>query len=248
MHRSSFSLKVILENMPKNILNIIVWDYETSGLSPDTSEVIQVAGKAYDGVTLEPIPVSRGGEFVSMMRPIHPEQLDSPGAAKALECNRKTKAEILAAPDQGVVHNQFLKWVAGFKNTKAPFGGKPIAAGKNIRNFDFAFLRELNRLHTPKKEKTPVFSDRYVLDLEDFLFHWFCHDDTLPNIKMDTIREYFGMDATNGHDALCDCQQTGDLIMKFLRLYRNLTKKTKQDGSPFIPFKNSFAPKTTGAA
>lgn len=229
--------------MPKNILNIVVWDLETSGLSSETSEAIQVAGKAYDGVTLEPIPASRGGEFVSMMRPLYPERLDSPGAAKALECNRKTKAEILAAPDQGIVWNKFLKWVANFKNTKAPFGGNPIAGGKNIRNFDSKFMDALNLLHSPKKEKTRVFSDRYTLDLEDFLFHWFCHDDTIPNVKMDTIREYFGMDTTNSHDALCDCQQTGDLIMKFLRLYRSLAKKTTPAGTPFIPFKNSFAPK-----
>lgn len=227
--------------MPKNILNYVVYDFETYGLDPKTSEVIQVGMKAYNGVTLEPIPVSQGGEFESMMKPLYPERLDSPGAQKALECNKKTKAQILAAPDQKVVWQRAIKWVAQWNNKQAPFGGKPIACDKNIRNFDTHFLLALNTLYGPQKEKTYLFNNRLNVDLEDFLHHWFSFDETLPNLKMDTVREYFGMDSTNGHDALCDVQQTGDLIMKFLRLYRTLSQKKRGNGEPFIPFKNSFA-------
>lgn len=233
--------------MPRNLLNYVVFDFETYGLDPKTSEAIQIGMKAYNGQTLEPIPVSQGGEFESMMKPLYPDRLDSPQAQKALECNKKTKAQILAAPDQKVVWQRAIKWVSQWNNKQASFGGKPIACGKNIRNFDNQFLLALNTLHGPQKEKTYLFNNRLELDLEDFLHHWFSFDDTLPNLKMDTVREYFGMSTEGAHDALVDVRQTGDLIMKFLRLYRHFAQKTTKSGEPFIPFKNSFAPKTQGA-
>ena len=53
---------------------------------------------------------------------------------------------------------------------------------------------------------------------------------------MDYMRDYFGMDQTskdNAHDALQDVKDTANLMIKFLKLQRNLLKKVK--------FEKSFA-------
>lgn len=217
----------------------VVFDFETTGLSPETSEVIQVAGKAYDPRTLDAVPLSAGGEFSSMMRVLRPERLDDEGVKKALAVNKKTKEEILAAPEQALVWREFVAWVNKF-NPSRKFTAAPIACGKNIRNFDLKFVEVLNGLHCPKKS-TMLFSTRTQVDLEDLILLWFENDRELENWKMDTLREYFGMSTDGAHDALQDVIQTGTLIMRFLKMHRELRRRVAKDGSPFIKLKGSLS-------
>lgn len=212
-----------------NHLDIIVFDFETGGTRHGYHEPIQVAGKAYNARTLEPYPIENGGEFMTMMKPMHFDRLES----EALRINGKTVAELEKAPDQGVAWNAFVKWVERYNRgkTKGAYTA-PIAAGKNIRDFDFGFLEDMNLLHCKKKEKTVIFN-RIKLDLEDDLFRWFENTDELKNQKLDTVREYFAMDTEGAHDALVDVRQTGDLIMFFLKLNRYVRRLAK-DGQPWM--------------
>lgn len=224
--------------MPLNNLDFIVFDLETSGLDPTRHDAIEVAAKAYDCRTLEPYPADRGGEFQSLMRPLRPENIDD----AALRVNNITREMLLGdpaaglepAPDQGVVWRQFVDWVAGFNRKKTPFGA-PIACGKNIRNFDMLFVRELNARHAKKKEKTVLFSKRLQVDLDDLVLLWFENDD-LPDMRMDTLRPYFGLSSEGAHRAMVDVRQTGALIMKFLKLKRELRARRAKDGGPLIQF------------
>jgi DNA polymerase III epsilon subunit-like protein len=226
-----------------NNCDLVVFDLETGGLDPAHHEAIQVAGKAYNARTLEPYPVEQGGEFCSLMRPLHPERLTD----AALKVNGKSRDELLGnpekgiepAPDQGVVWNQFVAWV-GKWNKKGSAYGAPIACGKNIRDFDLKFVAVLNQLHCKKKDKTVLFSRRTQLDLEDLIFLWFENSKELPDGKMDTLRDYFGMSREGAHDALVDVRQTGALLMRFLKLHRELARRTTSDGRPFIKFQGSM--------
>lgn len=220
---------------PINDLDLIVFDFETGGLDPRHHEAIQVAGKAYHARSLEPYPVEQGGEFCSLMKPLHPDRLED----GALKVNKKTVEELVAAPDQGVVWNNFVAWVNRFNRKKSKWGA-PIAAGKNIRAFDLKFVEVLNDLHCPKKGKTVLFSDRKQVDLEDFTFAWFENEPEPANDKLDTWREYFGMSTEGSHDALVDVRQTGDLIIRFLKLHRSLQRRQAADGTKFIKFKGAF--------
>lgn len=161
------------------------------------------------------------------MRPMFPERLDE----NALRVNKKTKEELMKAPDQKLVWNQFIDWVHKFNKDGSKYNA-PIACGKNIRGFDLLFVDELNKKHSSKKEKTVLFSTRTQLDLEDFLWHWFEQSNVLinpktkkPDFKMDTVRPYFGLSTEGAHSAMVDVVQTGALIMKFLKLYRTLNTK-----------------------
>jgi DNA polymerase III epsilon subunit-like protein len=216
-------------------LDYVVFDFETGGLDPNHNEAIQVAGKAYNARTLEPYPAEQGGEFCSLMKPLYPDRLED----GALKVNKKTREELMVAPDQGVVWNQFVDWV-GRWNPKKTKWTAPIACGKNIRGFDLKFVTVLNNLHCKKKDKTVLFNERKQVDLEDFTFFWFENSADLENEKMDTLRKYFSMSMDGAHDALVDVRQTGALIMKFLKLHRQLQSRKDKDGNKLIKFKGAF--------
>jgi DNA polymerase III epsilon subunit-like protein len=172
------------------------------------------------------------------------EQLDSEDARQAFRINRFTKERVLAAPEPKLVWNQFIKWVKGYNKKKGGPLGAPIAAGKNIRNFDFRFVNDLNERYADKKGKTVLFSTRRQLDLEDLIFYWFEGTNDLLNEKMDTLRDYFGLDHEGAHDALIDCRQEGGLVIKFLKLARDLRRRKTADGKqPFIKFEGALAKK-----
>ena len=44
---------------------------------------------------------------------------------------------------------------------------------------------------------------------------------------MDYLRDYFGMETDNAHDALQDVKDTANILIKFLKLQRSLLKKVK---------------------
>lgn len=218
-----------------NQVDFIVFDFETGGLDPLFHEAVQVAGRAYNARTLDPYPAESGGAFSSLMKPLYPDRLDP----KALQVNGKTREELEEAPDQKVVWNQFVQWVNRWNPKKSKWTA-PIACGKNIRNFDLKFVEVLNELHTPKKGKTLLFSDRYTLDLEDFIFHWFENEAEPAKYGMDYLRGYFGMSTAGAHDASVDVDQTGELIMRFMKLYRRLQRAKGRDEKKLIQFKDCF--------
>ncbi len=212
-----------------NSVDFIVFDFETGGLNPEYNEAIQVAGKAYNYRTLEPYPVEAGGEFYSLMKPLHFDRLED----GALKVNKLTREQLEKAPDQKVVWNQFVAWVGRY-NSRGNNWTAPIACGKNIRDFDLKFVDVLNRLHCPKKEKTVLFH-RTKFDLEDPIFLWFENEPEPAKYNMDALREYFGMETEGAHDALVDVRQTGQLLMKFLKLHREFQKRR------LVKFKGSLA-------
>ncbi len=217
------------------VYDIVVFDFETGGLDPLKHEAVEIAGKAYNGMTLEPYP---DGEFCSLMKPERPEDLQP----KALEVNGRTVEELMKAPDAGVVWKSFVEWVNRYnKGAKRTGWTAPIASGKNIRSFDFKFADELNKKHCKNGVKTVLFNVRRQFDLEDFIGHWFIGSGELENEKMDTLRDFFGMSHDGAHGALVDVRQTGALVMKFLRLTRTLYRKSKEGATVRLsPFKGCF--------
>lgn len=219
-----------------NNLNYVVFDFETGGLDPTYHEVIQVAGKAYHGRTLEPFPADSGGEFCSMMKPLYFDRLQD----KALECNKITREELKTAPEQKLVWNQFVEWVQKWNiKGKSPFGA-PIPVGKNIRDFDLKFVDVLNVLHCAKKDKTVLFN-RKKIDLEDYLHAWFENESDMPDMKMDTVRDFFGISKVGAHRANVDVEHTGLLVMKFLKLHRDLQGRKGKDGTKLIKWRGEGA-------
>lgn len=222
--------------MPLNSKDFIVFDFETTGLRPGYHEVCSLAAKAYKARTLEPYPVEEGGEFKeTLMKPLHFDRIDM----NSLRVNGITVEQLKAAPDQGVVWNSFVEWVNGFNPKKTKLSA-PIACGKNIRRFDLKFIPYLNELHCKKKDKTILFNEHIVIDLEDIFFLWFEGEAEPKDQKMDTLREFFGLSSDKAHTAEVDVKQEGALIMHFLKLHRTLQRRMDKNGEKFIKFKDSM--------
>lgn len=207
---------------------IIVFDFETGGLDTGSTEPIEIAAIAINPRDLNPI---LGGKFYSLCKPTDWGIVSD----EALKINGKTREQLQKAPEQSVVWESFVKFIKQYNPRKGSNITAPIPGGKNIRGFDLPIFNRLCRKYkfVDGKGIENVFNRRKVYDLEDFIEIWFEGSNELPNQKMDTIREYFGMSTDNAHEAMTDTVQTAQLIIRFMKLHRNTFPK--------INFKNSCA-------
>lgn len=210
---------------------LVVYDLETSGLSYERDRLLQIGAVAYDYGTLEPIP---DGEFLSYLKPENWQDLDY--TSRAFQVNGITIDDVKNAPDEKAVWLRFINWVASFNPRRGPKTA-PYAGGKNIIGFDMKWVAFLNQKYGVKDP----FNNRRVFDLEDDIERWFVACSDLKNQKMDTIREYLGMEVHPHHDALQDSKDEGEVLVRFLKLYRNLKAKRRADGTPVIQFQGAFA-------
>lgn len=216
---------------------ICVYDYETGGKFANKSQPIQIAAIIIDPKKLS---VVDGGEFESLMRPIADKDCEvfgvEPIQDEALKVNHKTRTELKNAPDAKAVFKKFNEWLANF-NIGSNDWGLPVRAGFNIHNFDDKITE---RLACGQKtgEKEPynfgpndefgakVFHPIHSIDVMNMFFNftegWY--NPELRSLSMDNIRKYTGMKSDKAHDALQDCYDCGELLVRMLRLHRNIMK------------------------
>jgi DNA polymerase III epsilon subunit-like protein len=222
---------------------ICVFDMETDGSDPNVCSPVQISAVIVDPVKLEVVP---GSEFNIFCKPEVMEasadykyETDILGFhAKVRGCSEE---EIYKQwqnyPSQEVSWKAFVSYLEKYHC----FGGKkksmfsaPIAAGYNIHRFD---LKIVNRLclkyknYEPKEKNSNIFHPRDVLDIMNLVFYWF-ESTELKSYSLDTIRDYLGLDKEGAHDALKDVQDCAKILIRFLKLHRNLSQKVK--------FKDSF--------
>lgn len=202
--------------------NIVVFDFETWSRFPEKCQVVQVACCAIDYVRLQ---VIEGSEFSTLIRPLDMNDYED----QAIKINGLTPERVSAAPPLEVAWSRFAEHVRQFNpRGKSPFSA-PLAAGKNIRSFDLIISDRLCRKFkdVDKGGKPNLFHSRYSFDIEEDLYRWFGHTDELPSFAMDDIRPYFGLSSDGAHDALVDVRQTAQLLLRFLQLYRSMSKKVR---------------------
>lgn len=111
----------------------------------------------------------------------------------------------------------------------------PIAAGYNINRFDLHIIDRLSNKYgnLNKEKRTDLFYPRDVIDGMNLMFYWFENNNDLKSYTLDTVRDYFGISKDGAHDALKDVKDTAEIIVRFLKLHRNLAQKVK--------FRDSFS-------
>lgn len=218
-----------------NYSKIAVYDYETDGINPDECNPVQLAAVILDPRTLEVVP---GAEFNSMMRPPSFDDPDYFEKHKATIEWHATKrqcsvADILAkwdaAPSQKSAWEQYTGFMSRYnKNPAKPSEfGAPIAAGFNIIGFDNIIC---NRLKVSYKTKF-LYNKVYKMDLMDMLYGWFENSPEVEKIGLDYLREYFGMPLDGGHEALQDVKDTAEILVRLLRLQRNVVQRVQWKGA-----------------
>ena len=226
-----------------NSQKICVFDLETDGCNPEVCSPVQIAAVIVDPIKLEVVPDS---EFNICLKP---EALqDNPkytyDDSDVLDFHAKvegtTKAEVLKSWKKYQKQEQAWKMFVSYlqmyhtRSVKKNCFSAPIAAGYNINRFDLPIINRLSQKYknVNKENKTDIFYPRDVLDIMNVIFYWFENNNELKNYTLDNLRDYMGLSKENAHDALKDVQDTAEILIRFMKLFRNL--------SPKIKFRNAF--------
>lgn len=223
---------------------ICVFDFETDGSDPTICSPVQLAAVIVDPIKLEIID---GSEFNSNCKPelmqdnndykYETDIIDF--HAKVKGCSKEQVYDLWKAyPMQEIMWKSFVSYLEKYhdagRKTKTMFSA-PIACGYNINRFDLKIIDRLSTKYKnvdPKEGRSSLFYPRDVLDIMNLVFYWFESCSDLKSLSMDSLREYLGISKDGGHDALKDVKDTAQILIRFMRLHRNLSKK--------ISFKGSF--------
>lgn len=216
---------------------------ETDGANPELCSPVQIAAIMVDPNRLE---IIRDSEFNISLKPSAIEEnneynySDSDVLDFHAKVQGKSKEEILnnwkSFQQQDVGWKAFVSYLEMYhtRSERKSCFTAPIAAGFNINRFDLKIIERLSTKYKNlnKEGKSSLFYPRDVLDVMNLVFYWFEGNSELKNYTLDHIRDYFGIDKTGAHDALKDVKDTANLLIRFLRLHRNMSDKIK--------FRNSF--------
>ena len=225
-----------------NYNKICVFDFETDGSDPLNCSPVQIAAIIIDPLTLDIIPDS---EFNINFKP---ETLEKDPnfvyTTDILDFHAKVKGsskddilkEWQSYPNQEQSWKMFINYLNKYhsRSSKKSQFSAPIAAGYNINRFDLKIIDRLSKKYdnVNKENNSDIFYPRDVIDVMNLIFYWFENNPELKNYTLDSLREYFGIDKTGAHDALKDVKDTASIMIRFLKLHRNLSGKVK--------FRNSF--------
>jgi DNA polymerase III epsilon subunit-like protein len=227
-----------------NIQKICVFDLETDGANPDICSPVQIAAVMVDPVRLE---IIKDSEFNIMIKPEALENdpnytySDSDVLDFHAKVRSSTKDKILASwleyPKQDHSWNMFISYLDMYhirSSNKSCFTA-PIAAGYNINRFDLRIIERLSKKYNNlnKEGRSSLFYPRDVIDIMNLVFYWFEGNNELKNYTLDNLRDYLGINKDGAHDALKDVQDTANILIRFLKLHRNMSQKIK--------FKSSFS-------
>ena len=225
-----------------NYNKICVFDFETDGSDPRVCSPVQIAAVMVDPLHLELID---GSEFNINFKPEVLEDNDNytyttdilDFHAKVKSCSKEdVLKEWYKYPKQEHSWKMFVDYLDKYhtRSSKKSQFSAPIAAGYNINRFDLNIIERLSNKYgnTNKEKRTSLFYPRDVVDVMNLVFYWFEHSDDLKSYTLDTLRDYLGLSKEGAHDAIKDVKDTAQILIRFLRLHRNLSQK--------IQFRNAF--------
>ena len=225
-----------------NSQKICVFDLETDGADPNVCSPVQIAALMIDPFKLE---IIKDSEFNISLKPRAIEDdpdydyHDSDVLDFHAKVRNSSKAEILDSWKQNMKQEQGWKMFVSYldmyhtRTDKKSCFSAPIAAGYNINRFDLHIINNLSiKFNNLNKEgKSNLFYPRDVIDIMNLIFYWFEGNNELKNYTLDNVRDYFGIKKEGSHDALKDVRDTAELLIRFMRLHRNIGKKVNFKGS-----------------
>ena len=148
---------------------------------------------------------------------------------EALKINGFTRDDLRDAPHPKLVWEQYLEYLKGY-NIKGRDGGKwnaPSIGGYNNHKFDDLIDVRMCEKYGPPLDDFGGWSMYHPFHNFDaqLLVQNFFHATKINNndsISMDAIRTYFGYSMDNAHNAEVDVKQGADLLIRFLKLTKNL--------------------------
>lgn len=205
--------------------NIIIYDYETCGRDPYTTEPIEISAVCMDINTLELKVDAEGKHIVFSTLVKLPTGVVAEEAA--LKKNNITLEELEEkGVDQEFAFRQFASFCRSFARSDKKWD-QPYAAGFNIHNFDNIISDRLCQRWSivDKDGEGILFHPFHNFDVLDILRMFFAWDDTLPAYNLDAIRDYFGIDKTGSHRAEKDVIDCHLLLRRFMNYFKKTSHK-----------------------
>lgn len=226
-----------------NFQKFCVFDLETDGVNPDVCSPVQIAAVIVDPIKLEVIPDS---EFNISLKPEalenNPEYdyNDNDVLDFHAKVQNSSKEKVLgnwkSFQKQELGWNMFVSYLDMYhirSSGKKSCFTAPIAAGYNINRFDLRIVDRLSKKYNNlnKEGRSGLFYPRDVVDIMNVIFYWFENNNELKNYTLDNLRDYLGISKEGAHDALKDVKDTANILVRFLKLHRNMSNKIKFKGS-----------------
>jgi len=215
---------------------IIVFDWETDGINPNECNPVELAAIPVNPRTLE---IKREQAFSANIKPegIDSESYFTKERKDTIAWHAKQRgvdtSDIIEEWKKGqsekVVWKNFCNYCAKYEVDKkaGQWYTEPIPAGYNIVGFDLPIA---NRLAEKYGTKSP-FSKVNKIDIMDILFVWFENLEEPTNMKLDVVRKFFGIKASQAHEALSDCMDEAELMVKFIKFHRKQSSVAKFKGA-----------------
>lgn len=225
-----------------NYNKICVFDFETDGSDPTQCSPVQIASVMIDPISLEIIPDSEFNIYfkpeVLEKNPEHVYETDILDFHAKVKGSSKKEVldEWLKYPPQEQSWKMFTEYLTKYhsRSSRKNQFSAPLPAGYNINRFDLKIIDRLSQKYgdTNKEGNSNIFFQRDVIDIMNLVFYWFEQNNDLKSYSMDNLRDYLGIDKKGAHDALKDVKDCAEILMRFLKLHRNVSQKVK--------FKDSF--------
>ena len=197
----------------RNLNNIAVCDFETTGNNPNECEPIEIACQIYNERSLELIP---GAEFDMMCRPnveIDPKVYDITGIKPE---------DVQKAPPIKLVYPKFVEFLLQYNVEKTKWSAL-LFCGQNSIYFDRPIHERMLTKYCKGIESEKVFRQR-SLDLMDMTHLWFHNEKDPSGYGLDAMRQYFGLSGEGHHRALKDVADTAAIMTKLLSFGREISR------------------------
>ena len=180
------------ESVPKIRRRFIAFDTETTGFSPKNDRIVEIGAVLFENGAAKK-------RFQTLVNP----GISIPPRATAV--NHITNDMLAGAPAERQVYPYFQQFLMDGGYGDSLYENEIILAAHNA-NFDISFLRAAyERCGLPGKFcciDTLQLAKRFLPEL--------------PDRKLDTVAEYFGIENKKAHRASSDAEVCGEILVRFL--------------------------------
>lgn len=218
---------------------IIVYDLETDGPDPTTANPVEIAAVPVNPRTLE---IKMDDTFEVTVKPpgIDKDDYFTTGVQKTIDWHASTRGcsseDIVSTWKKGksqkVAMKNFCSYLQKYHIEKDPvrriYFTEPAYSGYNVDGFDDIIIRNMCDKH---KLDYP-FAKMGNMDLLHYITYWFENMPEPENYKMDTLKEFFGLQSHGqAHSAISDVVDTAKILVRFLKFARRQVSVDKFKGS-----------------
>lgn len=218
---------------------IIVYDLETDSPDPNEANPVEIAAVPVNPRTLE---IKMDDTFKVTVKPpgIDKDEYFTTARQKTIDWHANTRgcqsSDIISTWKKGksqkVAMKNFCSYLEKYHIEKDPgrkiFYTEPVYSGYNIDGFDDIIIRNMCDKHNLKYP----FAKMGNLDLMNLISFMFENLPEPENYKMDTLKEFFGLDSYGqAHEALSDVVDTAKILVRFMQFLRKQSSVGKFRGS-----------------